>query len=372
MEHIIKQLKKGAKHTRLSVSEKTEMKSALLRHVKMNPVRNENLSRHYSPKANVILSPFQINNLRNKKTMPLLIMLGLLMGGSASFAAENTVPGDVLYPVKIHVNETVRGAIAVSPKAKAEWDVHLVGRRLEEVEKLAVMPNALPEARQIAQTNLAQYTERVKEHIAKFDDENDSEDALATAGDLADMLRTYEGVLAGLSAQAVGTSATSTVTAIATSTATTTVADTSVASAQSLASVLTQLRSDRGDAEKKHKDLERKYHPEVQSAEEDKMDNGSDEAKETKRARFTTTPAPSAFVGTSTATTQTVVPGVSSWNQESTSGSNDHEEIRAAVGAVSTASTTTSAVVDPATTVHIESHTEPSKTSETTKSHDSD
>ncbi len=64
------------------------------------------------------------------------MVLMLALGGGASVAAEGSVPGDVLYPVKIRVNEQVRGVLATSAEADAEWEAELASRRLEEVQKL--------------------------------------------------------------------------------------------------------------------------------------------------------------------------------------------------------------------------------------------
>lgn len=192
MDNIIKQLKRGAKHTRLSVEEKATMKSTLLQHIATYPI-SENLFQDRG-----IPSPFSIRNFRNKKTLSVFIIGGLFLGGSMSFAAENTVPGDILYPVKVHFNEPVRGAIARTSKAKAEWGVRLVERRLEEVEKLAVKTDAHQEAKDTARANLGKYTERVKKHIAKFEEDKDSEGALLTAENLSSVIRKHERIIAGL------------------------------------------------------------------------------------------------------------------------------------------------------------------------------
>lgn len=74
------------------------------------------------------------------KFMPIfaVIMIAALLGGGVSSAAEATLPGDVLYPIKVHVNETVRSLVAVSPQAAADWHVQLASRRLDEAEHLAV------------------------------------------------------------------------------------------------------------------------------------------------------------------------------------------------------------------------------------------
>ena len=60
----------------------------------------------------------------------------IALGGGASFAAESAVPGDMLYPVKVQVNEQVRAALAVSAEADAEWEATLAERRLDEAHKL--------------------------------------------------------------------------------------------------------------------------------------------------------------------------------------------------------------------------------------------
>lgn len=281
MKHTLKQLKKAAREVRLSAEEKSLMREALVRHMEFRPVRNIDSSRLQLVKGfGLIPSPFSISHLRNKKFMPILAILGLLMSGSVSFAAENTVPGDVLYPVKVHVNETVRGAVAVTPQAKAQWDVRLVERRLEEVEKLAATPDALPEVKEAAQVNLEQYTDRVGERIAKFEEDEDGEDALKTAGLLAEVLSAHEVSLANLAkaggsgATTLGVDPTASTTTLVAATSTTTMSATTPTDVASLLEVLSKLREVRGHAEEKHHELKKKYHEEDT---EDNLDKDGDE-----------------------------------------------------------------------------------------------
>ncbi len=67
----------------------------------------------------------------------LILALVAALGGGTSIVAENAVPGDALYPVKVDINETVRGGLTLSAEGKAEWSVRKAERRLEEAEKLA-------------------------------------------------------------------------------------------------------------------------------------------------------------------------------------------------------------------------------------------
>lgn len=283
MEHIIKKIKKGAKHTRLSAVEKAEMKSVLVRHMKANPVSITVLN------TRKIQSPFfNINNFRNKKGISILVIGGLLMSGSVSLAAEKTVPGDALYPIKIHVNEQVRGALAVTPKAKADWDVQKAERRLVEVEKLAVAPDVSPEIKVAAEADFNANTERVQEHIAKFEEDNDSEDAIDTAGKFTEMLRRHEGALGKRNFERTTlASDTASTTEIAT---TTLVAPVNKAE---LDDVLQNVRGARGNAERRQKELKQKYHKETKSAKEDNEVSVSAETPNTQSSSVITSVATS-------------------------------------------------------------------------------
>lgn len=245
--------------------------------MKANPVRNPVTSRHLGMKGyGSIPSPFSIiSKFRNIKTMPVLVILGLLMGGSVSFASENTVPGDILFPVKVHINERVRGAVAVTPQAKAEWELHLVERRLDEIEKLATLPEVSSDAKDIAQDNLEKYTERAKERISKFEDEDNDEDALAVAGQLTEILRAHETIISILEEDSTNDEEVSdnilvtTMDGVINATSTTGVINKENLSA--LKDALKTLHEAREYSEKKNKEIEHKRS--LKNKEEDKEDN---------------------------------------------------------------------------------------------------
>lgn len=65
------------------------------------------------------------------------VVAGFIVASSGiSYAASRSVPGDLLYPIKVGVNEKVMGYMAFSSKSKAEVQVDLAERRLEEAVKL--------------------------------------------------------------------------------------------------------------------------------------------------------------------------------------------------------------------------------------------
>ncbi len=60
-----------------------------------------------------------------------------IFGLSLSVAAHSALPGDFLYPIKVHVNEGVEAAFRFSPDARAKFEADRLEVRLEEAAKLA-------------------------------------------------------------------------------------------------------------------------------------------------------------------------------------------------------------------------------------------
>ncbi len=67
----------------------------------------------------------------------MLVVVVFLSTGGISYAAERALPGDTLYTVKTNINEPVKGALAVTASAKAQWAVNVATTRLEEAATLA-------------------------------------------------------------------------------------------------------------------------------------------------------------------------------------------------------------------------------------------
>ncbi|KKU81776.1 MAG: hypothetical protein UY07_C0009G0013 [Parcubacteria group bacterium GW2011_GWA1_47_8] len=278
MRNTIKQLKKSAREVGLDTKERLIMRANILRAMKEYPAQSLATGHIYMS----ILSPYVLmRKMRNLKTMPLLVIAGVLVGGTVSFAAEYTIPGDVLYPVKVHVNENVRGTVAVTPKAKAQWEVELVGRRLDEVEKLAHKTGASEEAKETARKNIVEYTNRAKDRIAKFEQDEDTEDALFVATKLSETLRGHETVLDDLvfdesddSGEDVhddmlGGGATTTP-EVATSTSV--VVEKNKADKRSLKNILKEVRQARDNTESKVTELEQKRNTEKEKERKTKDD----------------------------------------------------------------------------------------------------
>lgn len=144
----IKQLKK----VKLEANEKSEMRDFL-------SVRIGSDARH------TYRNSFLHFNLFHKRNMfaGILAFIILLTGGGTSYAAEAAIPGDILYPVKIEVNEKVMTALAHKEEKLADWSARQAERRLEEANKLA-------EHGRLNSDNSAHLAKQLKKHLEKTDD----------------------------------------------------------------------------------------------------------------------------------------------------------------------------------------------------------
>jgi hypothetical protein len=64
------------------------------------------------------------------------VMIAIIIGGSAVYASEGALPGDLLYPIKTKIVEPVRVALATTPVEKANVEADIGIERLKEAETL--------------------------------------------------------------------------------------------------------------------------------------------------------------------------------------------------------------------------------------------
>lgn len=155
---------KSLKNFKLSSEEKNTSRLKLLSFMKLKPVRRWVFSRQ-EYRSNVFVS---ILNLA-KKPMPIVISIVLLLTAGTSIAAEKALPGQVLYPIKVAINEEVIAFASFDSEAKAEWEIRRTERRLEEAEELASKGRFSAEVSQRIEANFEEHAERVRARIAEFE-----------------------------------------------------------------------------------------------------------------------------------------------------------------------------------------------------------
>lgn len=190
-----KQLRDAVKKIGLTERERDHLRSVLLQEMSEHPipatyassVSSEGRARHHKYRT-------KFNKHSFRKTMPITLLIALLLGGSVSYAAEGTVPGDTLYPIKIHVNENVRSTLAITNAAEARLEVDLAERRLNEAEKLEHGARLDSETKVKLKKKFDDHRARADLHI-KDVEQDDREDAVRIHDDFEVRLRGHSKTL---------------------------------------------------------------------------------------------------------------------------------------------------------------------------------
>lgn len=154
-------------------------------------VREEAALRHH-----IQQTPARIPMVRFKlvSIAPVLLVF-LLAGGSTSFAAQYALPGELLYPVKVGVNEKVGKLLQASPEAKATYEVALVRERLKEATVLSVEGKLDTEMQTELESRFTTQATEAKAHIEKIRKQGDIRTAADITSDLEISLITNSKIL---------------------------------------------------------------------------------------------------------------------------------------------------------------------------------
>jgi hypothetical protein len=116
--------------------------------------------------------------------MPIIaiaIVIAAALGGGTAFAAQSSLPGDALWNFKTSVNENVEGAFAQNTKAKADLDLKLATKRLDEAQQLATDGSLNSQARADLEANFDLHAKDLATLIAKLQTDGHASDAASIA-----------------------------------------------------------------------------------------------------------------------------------------------------------------------------------------------
>lgn len=170
----------------LTDAEKARMREYLLEYQAMKPLR--------AAPARALLrkkTPFSFFSFKYVIAAAVIFLIG---AGGVSAAAENALPGDILYPIKVSVNENVSGALAISDDAKATHETALAGTRLAEAEALSAKNDLSTSTAATLQASFTADADSARSHIARLEG-SDTARAEADLSSFATTLSASKGVL---------------------------------------------------------------------------------------------------------------------------------------------------------------------------------
>jgi hypothetical protein len=118
----------------LATDAKMRMREELSAFADFHTVTTQARTGFVGTQQNSLFSWFSFTHSRMVPTIALIVLVFGVSSGS--HAAQKALPGDVLYPVKIHVTEAVRGALIFDANKKAAFELSLLDERLDEAKHL--------------------------------------------------------------------------------------------------------------------------------------------------------------------------------------------------------------------------------------------
>ncbi len=151
-DHFINSIKRIA----LTNDEREKARRRLLEFMEFRPIRESASSPREIYAGRVI--PTSIFNQFMLKPIPIMLIAGLLLSGGVAFGAQDTLPGDALYPIKI-AGESIHANLMVSSETGTRYEADLAGKRLLEAEKLASQGKLKADAQATIEANFKKHAD---------------------------------------------------------------------------------------------------------------------------------------------------------------------------------------------------------------------
>ncbi len=178
---------------KMTADEKQRVLNEINIFIKQNPIKTP----WYSVLENKIISPFQDGLLLHHKMLASAFVIILLVSatGGTSIAARYSVPGDILYPVKINLNEKVETFTAVSPEAKATVEAQHIDERLLEAEKLSTANKLNETIKTQLETKFAKDLQNTMSHVDTMTSNGDITKADKVKADVEKSLQKHKEIV---------------------------------------------------------------------------------------------------------------------------------------------------------------------------------
>lgn len=175
MNKYIRQLKQEDREFSLHREEKQHIRDRLASYMHMKPVRITTATRHRIHARQKQGESLFFN--RNHMFAKVALMLVIALSGGTTVAAHSALPGDALYGVKIHVNENIESAFAVSTEAKAKLQAKLAERRAADAEALKAKGELSAEAQSDISTRIETHANSALQKTATLKSRGDADTA---------------------------------------------------------------------------------------------------------------------------------------------------------------------------------------------------
>lgn len=173
MKRFQEQLKKRADTVRLTETEKRDLRARIVSYMEYHPLPEGQRSPIPLRQVGIgaLVSGFYMRRAAGAFAVFVMVLI--------PFVAEQAVPGDVLYPVKVRFNEEVRSTLSLSPYQQVAWETERLERRLAEARVLASEGKLTPEVEAQVANAVREHSDAAQAGIASIRESDSDEAAIA-------------------------------------------------------------------------------------------------------------------------------------------------------------------------------------------------
>lgn len=185
MNHIDKEFIQSLKGLRMAEKTRVRMRDELAAYSELHAISTA----AETPFANLSFLSTLFTRSRPLMAGAFAVVVVVSGASSAVAAAEKAVPGDVLYAVKVTINEPAVAIFAGSDEALARYHATLAVRRVAEAEILLARGELTPDVEQDLSIRFEEEATRVVEVAEKLEASGDTSASLAVRTALIEELR---------------------------------------------------------------------------------------------------------------------------------------------------------------------------------------
>lgn len=181
-----------------------ESLSQLCRKIRLSPqerIRGRNELVAFMQKTNASPADSRSSNFLSRLYMwsrrplwagTMAVLLLVTFTGGVSYAAESSLPGDFLYPVKINVTEEIRGAFQWNSESKAEWELERMERRLQEAENLSEAGRLQVETEDLLSGKMKEHAQVVQKRLEELENAGKTDQAEVLRSKIRHFIKDHE------------------------------------------------------------------------------------------------------------------------------------------------------------------------------------
>lgn len=167
MKSFDSEFKKHAEKTRLSVSEKRDLRERVSLYMEYHPLANKSVQKKTTFADAIPFESFSILKI-NTRVFQVAGGFFAVMLVVIPLAAQRSVPGDVLYLVKTDITEPIQAQFSNSPYEKIEFETRLMERRIAEARTLEKKGRLTDEVRSDIAVTVKSHSDAVQTGIAEL------------------------------------------------------------------------------------------------------------------------------------------------------------------------------------------------------------